>query len=144
MREVKVNQARRRQAKEYVTIKYLEDDFADLFLKGLARLEPDGSEERGYRGREMARNSAVGRFLFASGPRKQEFTYLLACEVPALPKRRTEIPTLVPLPWGITKGGKFRNTWADYDVLVELHNYLAFERATAVSGSNLDAAGTLG
>jgi hypothetical protein len=44
MREMKVNQARRRQAKGHVTIKYLEDDFADLFLKGLARLEPDGSE----------------------------------------------------------------------------------------------------
>ncbi|MEV6123781.1 site-specific integrase [Streptomyces sp. NPDC052077] len=135
MSEMKVNQARRRQAKGHVTIKYLEDDFADLFLKGLARLEPDGSEEHGYRGREMARNSAVGRFVFASGPRNQEFTYLLACEVPALPKRRTGMPTLVPLPWGITKGSKFRNTWADYDTLVELHNYLAFERATAVAGS---------
>lgn len=135
MKEMKVNQARRRQAKGHVTIKYLEADFADLFLKGLARLEPDGSEERGYRGREMARNAAVGRFVFASGPRKQEFTYLLACEVPGLPKRRTAMPTLVPLPWGITKGSKFRNTWVDYDTLAELHNYLAFERATAVAGS---------
>lgn len=135
VQEVRSNAARRREAKPHVTIKYLEEDFAALFLKGLARLQPDGSEERGYRGREMARNSAVGRFVFASGPRNQEFTYLLACEVPLLPSRRSEVPVLVPLPWGITKGGKFRNTWIDYDSLAELHNYLAFERASAVQGS---------
>lgn len=135
LREVKKNSARRRQPKHHVTIKYLEDDFADLFLKGLARLEPDGSQERGYRGREMARNGAVGRFVFASGARKQEFSYLLACEVPPLPARRSEIPVPVALPAKITKGETFRETWADYDTLAELHNYLAFERAAAVYGS---------
>lgn len=136
LRKVKANGARRRQPKQHVTIKYLEDDFADLFLKGLARLEPDGSQERGYRGREMARNSAVGRFVFASGTRNQEFSYLLACEVPPLPRRRSEIPVAVDLPAKITKGEKFRTTWTDYDTLAELHNYLAFDRAAAVQGSS--------
>ncbi|MDH6108176.1 integrase [Kitasatospora sp. MAP12-15] len=136
IREMTVNQARRRQPKEHVTIKYLEEDFAELFFKGLARLQPDGSPERGYRGREMARNAAVGRFMFASGPRNQEFSYLLAAEVPALPARRTPMPLPFSLPWGITKGGKFRHTWIDYDTLAELHNYLAFERASAVRGSS--------
>ncbi|MEU0665347.1 site-specific integrase [Streptomyces lavendulocolor] len=134
-REVRRNSARRRQPKPHVTIKYLEDEFADLFHKGLARLQPDGSVERGYRGREMARNAAVGRFVFSSGPRKQEFSYLLACEVPTLPSRRSEVPVLVPLSEGITKGSKFRNAWIDYDALAELHNYLEFERAAAVQGS---------
>lgn len=135
VRDVKVNNARRRVPKEHVTVKYLADDFEDLFLKGLARLQPDGVEESGYRGREMARNAAVGGFVFASGPRKQEFTYVLACEVPPLPRRATELPVLFPLAAKITKGSKFRNTWIGYRALAELHNYLTFERAAATQGS---------
>lgn len=55
--------------------------------------------------------------------------------MPKLPGRRSDVPVLVPLPEGITKGSKFRNTCIDYDALAELHNYLEFERAAAVQGS---------
>ncbi|BAJ29279.1 hypothetical protein KSE_34720 [Kitasatospora setae KM-6054] len=132
---IRVNQARRRQPKEHVTIKYLLDDFADLFTKGLARLEPDGSEERGYRGREIARNSAVGKFVLSSGLRLQEFSYMLAVEVPPLPRIRTEVPVVLPVPEGITKGSKYRESLVSYDVLAEVHGYLGLERALAVQGS---------
>lgn len=133
--EGRTNSARRRQPKEHVTIKYLLDDFADLFVKGLARLEPDGSEEPGYRGREIARNSAVGEFVLSSGLRLQEFSYMLACEIPPLPHTRSDVPQILPVPEGITKGGKFRETWVSYDALAGLHSYLELERALAVSGS---------
>lgn len=82
VRRGRVNQSRRRQAKPHVTIKYLDDDFTDIFLKALAGLDPDGERDLQYRGRELARNSAVGRMIVSSGLRSQEYTYLLACEVP--------------------------------------------------------------
>ncbi|WP_037886357.1 site-specific integrase [Streptomyces sp. NRRL S-646] len=132
----RVNQARRRQPKEHVTVKYLMDDFADLFVKGLGRLQPDGSEEWGYRGREIARNSAVGKFVLSSGLRSQEFSYMLACEVPPLPRQRTDVPQVLPVPEGITKGSKFRESWVSYDVLSDLHSYLELERALSVQASS--------
>ncbi|MFD4661060.1 hypothetical protein ACFWP2_36200 [Kitasatospora sp. NPDC058444] len=91
-----VNTARRRMPKPHVTIKYFEEDFEDLFVKGLAGLCPDGSEDLDYRGRTTARNAAVGGFALSSGMRRQEFTYLLRCEVPALPRRRPLLPIRVP------------------------------------------------
>ena len=33
-----------------MTIKYLEPDFAELFLDGLARAGPGGADDAGYRG----------------------------------------------------------------------------------------------
>ncbi|MEV7188770.1 hypothetical protein [Kitasatospora sp. NPDC093102] len=39
------------------------------------------------------------------------------------------------MPQGVTKGGKARQAWIDYDALAELHSYLALERAAAVEGS---------
>jgi site-specific recombinase XerD len=134
-RVVMVNQARRRQAKSHVTIKYLADDFADLFMNALAGLMPGGEEDRRYRGRDTARNGAIGRMALSTGLRRQEFTYLLACEVPPLPVCPPRLPVPFPVPSGVTKGRKFRTTWIDYEVLVEVHRYLDLERALAAEGS---------
>ena len=77
VRLVQANLARRRVPKPHVTIKYLEADFAALFLGALAGLGPDGTADAGYRGRELARNSAAGRLALATGLRRREFTFLL-------------------------------------------------------------------
>jgi hypothetical protein len=114
-----VNLARRRTPKRHVTIKYLEPGFADLFVRALAGLGPDGTADAGYRGRELARNSAVARLALATGLRRQEFTYLLACEIPPLPAPGPDSGLPIPfgVPAGVTKGGKFRTTWVDYPAL---------------------------
>ena len=84
------NLARRRAPKPHVTIKYLEADFAALFLSALAGLRPDGTPDAGYRGRELARNAAMAGLALATGLRRREFTFLLVFEVPRL--RRLRIP----------------------------------------------------
>lgn len=68
-REVRVNLAVRRTPKPHVTIKYLEPGFTELFLNGLRGLAPDGVLDTGYRGRESARNAAVGGLALATGLR---------------------------------------------------------------------------
>ncbi|MCJ0869587.1 site-specific integrase [Streptomyces sp. AP-93] len=136
MRKGLVNQARRRQAKPHVTIKYLDEGFSDLFLKGLAGLDPDGERDLAYRGRELTRSAAVGRMVLSSGLRSQEFTYLLVSEVPALPSRRSAVPVSFPVPEGVTKGSKFRETWIDYDALAELWSYIELDRVAATMGSS--------
>jgi site-specific recombinase XerD len=85
-REVRVNLAVRRTPKPHVTIKYLEPDFTGLFLNGLRGLAPDGSQDTGFHGRELARNAAIGELALATGLQLQEFSYLLAYEIPALPR----------------------------------------------------------
>ncbi len=130
-----VNQAVRRVPKPHVTIKYLEDDFAELFVRGLRGLGPDGEDER-FRGRELARNGAVGRFALGTGLRLQEFTYYLAVELPPLPPAPTTLPILLPVPSGITKGRKFRTTWVPYGTLAELHRYRDLDRALAADGAS--------
>jgi hypothetical protein len=101
-RDAQVNLARRRVPQRHVTIRYLEADFAGLFIAALAGLGPDGMPDGGYRGRELARNAAMAKLALASGLRRQEFTYLLACEVPPLPPGRLPVP--FPVPAGVTKG----------------------------------------
>ncbi len=135
-REVRVNLAVRRTPKPHVTIKYLEPDFIDLFRKGLRGLAPDGAGDTGFSGREMTRNAAIGDLALATGLRLSEFTHLLPWEVPALPPAPTAIPILFPVPEGITKGRKFRNTWISYEALVGLHDYLQLDRAAAADGSS--------
>jgi integrase len=132
---VQVNQARRREAKAHVTVKYLEDDFVGLFLKALSGLTPDGQDDPRYRGRELARNAAVTRFALSSGLRSQEFSYLLTCEVPSLPRRPVKMPVPLPVPAVVTKGSTFRVSWVDYPALAELHSYIELERALAADGS---------
>ncbi len=138
VREIMVNQARRRVPHPHVTIKYLEDDFAAMFVRALAGLRPDGSEDEGpgrFCGRHLARNAAVVDLVLASGLRLQEFTYLLACEVPPLPPGPTLLPIAFPLPEKITKGSKFRVTWASYTSLARTHAYLGLERMLTCEGS---------
>jgi site-specific recombinase XerD len=138
VRTFAANRARRRVPNDHVTIKYLEPDFAELFIGGLAGLRPDGTEEEGpghFRGRQLARNAAVGEMVLATGLRLQEFTYLLACEIPLLPPHPTRMPIPFPVPARIAKGSKFRLTWISYEALTRVHAYLALERMLAVEGS---------
>jgi integrase len=134
-REMKVNLAVRRTPKPHVTIKYLESDFAELFLNALAGLAPDGSPDFGYRGRELARNAAVGGLALDTGLRLQEFSYLLPHEVPVLPPQPTSAPIPFPVPAGVTKGRKFRTTWISYDALARVHHYLELDRAATADDS---------
>lgn len=134
-RQVRANLAMRRRPKPHVTLKYLELDFIDLFCKGLRGLAPDGRPDSGYRGRELARNAAVGELALATGLRLQEFSYLLVYEIPALPSARTEVPIPFAVPSGVTKGRKFRTTWISYDALVSVHHYLGLDRPATVDGS---------
>jgi len=130
-REVKVNLAVRRTPRPHVSIKYLEADFAELFLESLRGLGPGD----GYRGRELARNAAVGELALATGLRLQEFSYLLAWEIPPLPAKPAGAPIPFPVPSGVTKGRKFRTTWISYDALASVHQYLELDRAAAADGS---------
>ncbi len=105
--EARVNLARRRTPKRHVTIKYLEDDFAQLFVRALGGLVPDGTADVGYRGRELARNAAIAGLALASGLRRQEFSYLLVYEVPALPPqpgRYGEVMALLSRSNTVTRG----------------------------------------
>ncbi|MER5396133.1 hypothetical protein [Streptomyces sp. NPDC002599] len=102
----------------------MENDFAGLFLRALAGLSPDGGEDECFRGREAARNAAIGRMALSTGLRRQEFTYLLTTEVPALPPAPTALPIPFPVAAGITKGRKYRTTWIDYAALAEVHGYM--------------------
>ena len=134
-REVRVNLAVRRTPKPHVTIKYLEPDFTRLFLDGLRGLAPDGGPDPYYRGRELARNAAVGELALATGMRLQEFSSLLAWEIPPLPSRPVQAPIPFPVPSGIAKGRKFRTTWISYDALAAVHRYLDLDRPATVDGT---------
>jgi integrase len=135
-RDVRVNLARRRVPRPHVTIRYLEADFADLFIAALGGLGPDGTPDGGYQGRELARNSAVAKMALASGLRRQEFTYLLSYEVPSLPPSPGKLPVPFPVPAGVTKGRKFRTTWVDCASLEAVHQYAGLDRACATDGSS--------
>jgi integrase len=129
-----VNRAVRRTPKPHVTVKYLERDFADLFLRTLAGLGPGGDDDS-FRGRELSRNTAGGHLAMATGMRLQEFSYLLVYEVPMLPARPTELPIPFPVPAAVTKGGKHRTTWISYQALATVWHYIELDRPLAVDGS---------
>ena len=134
-RQGRVNLAVRRTPKPHVTVKYLEPDFAELFLNGLRGLAPDGSQDSGFHGRELARNAAVGELALATGLRLQEFSYLLVYEIPALPVKPTTVPIPFPVPAGVTKGRKFRTTWISYEALAGVRQYLELDRSATVDGT---------
>ncbi|MGO9922826.1 MAG: hypothetical protein ACLQIB_50030, partial [Isosphaeraceae bacterium] len=134
-REVRVNLAVRRTPKPHVAIRYLEPDFTRLFLDGLRGLGPDGEPDHYYRGRELARNAAVGELALATGMRLQEFSSLLTWEIPPLPPQRVQAPIPFPVPSGIAKGRKFRTTWISYDALAAVHHYLEVDRPATVDGT---------
>lgn len=133
---VRVNLARRRTPKAHVTIKYLEADFAEMFVRALAGLRPDGVADEGYRGRELERNAAVARLALASGLRRAEFTYLLVYEVPALPRAAGDLPVALAVPAGVAKGRKPRTTWVDHAALEAVHRYVGLDRAASTVGSS--------
>jgi integrase len=133
-REVRVNLAVRRMPKPHVTIKYLEPDFTQLFLDGLRGLAPGGGPDPYYRGRELARNAAIGELALATGLRAQEFSSLLVWEVPPLPPRPVQVPIPFPVPSGIAKGRKFRITWISYNALAAVRHYLEVDRPATTGG----------
>ncbi|MEV1172127.1 hypothetical protein [Nonomuraea sp. NPDC049784] len=135
-REYERNLAKVREPKPHTTIKYLEPDFAEGFIKALAGLRPDGTPDDGYRGRELGRNAAMGELVLASGLRRQEFTHLLVYEVPPLPRERTVVPIPFAAGHGVTKGSKQRLTWISYDALAKVHEYIELERQLSAEGSS--------
>jgi integrase len=135
VRQRRVNLAVRRRPKPHVTVRYLERDFARMLMLALAGLCPDGTGDDGYRGRELDRNAAVGQLALATGLRRQEFTYLLAVEVPLLPARGGGLPIAFPVPGAVTKGRKFRTTWVSYEALAQVHGYLRLARPLVCEGS---------
>jgi integrase len=135
-RTVRRNLAKLREPQSASTIKYLEPDFAELFVQALEGLQPDGVPDPDFRGHDPGRNAAMARFVLASGLRRREFTYLLAPEVPPLPPEPTVLPVLLPVPGKIAKGGKQRTTWVSYDALAAVHRYLELERPLAAEGSS--------
>jgi hypothetical protein len=66
--------AKLRTSKQHTTIKYLERDFAELFVWALSGLGSHGEPDATFRGREWARNAAMARFVVSSGLRCQEST----------------------------------------------------------------------
>ena len=135
-RTVRRNLAKLRDPRPATTIKYLEPDFAELFVQALEGLQPDGAPDPDFRGHDPSRNATMARFVLASGLRRREFTYLLAPEVPPLPPEPTVLPVLLPVPGKIAKGGKQRTTWVSYDALAAVHRYLELERPLAAEGSS--------
>jgi len=134
-RTARVNLAVRRTPKPHVTIKYLEPDFTRLFLNGLRGLAPDGGPDPHYRGRELARNAAIGELALATGMRAQEFSSLLSWEIPPLPPAPTKVPVPFPVPAAVAKGRKFRITWISYEALAAVHHYLEVDRPATTSGT---------
>lgn len=135
VREYQRNLALLRTAKPHTTIKYLDAGFAELFVRALGGLLPDGRTDEAYRGRYVGRNATMGELVLASGLRRREFTHLLVFEVPPLPARRSVVPVLFPVGHGVAKGQKQRTSWIDHDVLARVHGYIALERAVATRGS---------
>lgn len=131
----RVNAATRRTPKPHVSIKYLERDFVELFVRVLGGSGPDGFDDPDHRGRQLCRNAAVAALAVATGLRAQEFTYLLVHEIPPLPPARTRLPIAFPVPGGLTKGGKFRTTWVSYEALAAVHRYIGLDRAVTTTGS---------
>jgi len=118
----------------HATRKYLEREYRDLLMNALAGNDPHGEPDT-FRGGETGRNAAGVGLAFSSGLRAQEFTYLTVYEVPALPRRRTEVPVSLVLAPPTAKGGKGRTAWVDYDDLARVHDYITLERAASVDGS---------
>jgi integrase len=137
VRLARANLARRRAPKPHVTIKYLEADFAAMFLSALAGLAPDGTADAGYRGRELARNTAMAGLALATGLRRREFTFVLVFEVPPAPQASHPpgLPVLFPVPSSLAKGGKYRTTWIDAATLHAVHGYIGLGRAASTAGS---------
>jgi site-specific recombinase XerD len=135
VREYRRNLAKVRAPKPHTRIKYLEAEFAEMFVRALGGLQPDGRADESFRGRYLGRNAAMGALVLASGLRRREFTHLLVYEVPGLPARRSVIPVEFPVGHGVAKGSKQRTSWIGHDVLARVHDYINLERAVAAHES---------
>ncbi len=138
---VRRNLAATRRGKRHVSVRWLEQDFLDLFVEvGLAGMLPDGGDDPAFRGREPARNAAVGDLAAASGLRAQEFSSLLVWELPPPP---SDEPPVVPLavPGVIAKGGKSRSTWVSPRALRRVDSYFKLERPLSLAGCRWRPAG---
>lgn len=127
--------ATERQGKRHASLRWLEQDFLDLFLEvGLAGKAPHGGDDPRFRVREPARNAALGHLAATSGSRAQEFSHLLIWELPP-PPTDTRMP-VVPLavPGKVAKGGKARTTWVSPEALCRIASYLRLERPLAAAG----------
>lgn len=132
---VTTNLATRRVGKPHVTVRYLEPEFEDLFLKGLGGLAPDGSTDEDFHGRELSRNRTGGVLAVGTGMRRREFTMLLVYELPALPRYPTEVPIEFPVPAPLAKGRKFRRTWIAFEDLEQVHGHVRLDREMTGPGS---------
>jgi site-specific recombinase XerD len=129
------NLATVRSANAHAPRRFLERPYVELLMHALAGDDPAGRRDASFRGRETGRNAAVIGLALASGLRSQEFTFLTVFEVPPLPRRRSAVPVPLRLAPAITKGGKGRSSWIDFDALARVHDYIVLERAAAVEGS---------
>jgi len=101
-----VNTAARRRPKPHVTIRYLEPGFAELFVRALRGLAPDGTADAAFRGRNLARNAAVAELALATGLRLAEFTHLLVYELPPLPAAPAGLPVPFPVPAPVARAAR--------------------------------------
>ncbi|WP_116765304.1 tyrosine-type recombinase/integrase [Arthrobacter sp. H-02-3] len=121
--------------KGHSTIKYLGEEYQRILLNTLEGLSPDGSQPAKTKARNLARNSLLTRLLITTGLRSQELNFLTSYELPHLPQERTDMPIEFFIPGTITKRGRPRTTWIDFDTLMQAKEYLQWERRIAASRS---------
>ena len=145
-RDVRVNLARRRVPKPHVTIKYLEPDFAELFVGGAgagsARTAmpgwglpgPGAGPQRRGRGAGAGDRAAAAGVQLPAGLRDP------AAAVPRRWRRRCRSRSRPGWP----RARKFRTTWIDYDALAAVHQLPGLDRAASGGRIGVAAAGAVG
>jgi site-specific recombinase XerD len=128
---VKSNQARERTGRAFATLMWLERDQLEVFVNvGLSELKADGTSDSRARGRNLARNRAVGELMSSGGLRAQEASHLLIHEIPQPPNTAQERVRL-DLPAPICKGAIARFTLVAPSALLAIHSYIRTERRFA-------------
>ncbi|MFU8946209.1 tyrosine-type recombinase/integrase [Mycetocola zhadangensis] len=134
-RQIRKNLATARTGSAFATTRFLEPDFADMFVNvGLGGSKPEGGADGKFRGRLGTRNRALGMLVRSSGLRRQEFSNLLTWEVPTSPGPFSD-HVAFPVPHSIAKGGRPRTTWSTPEALDAVASYVQLERSIAVDGS---------
>lgn len=110
-------------------------DFRDVGLLG--RL-PGGGADPSWRGRNGNRNALFAEFLVTTGVRLEEGAALLLAELPPLPRSKEQRTVALPLARAITKGHKARTVYLPVRVRKAVAQYIAIERALAVSRGRAD------
>lgn len=130
------NNAKLAVPKGHSTIKYLGREYQHILINTLEGMSPDGGCEIPTKRRHLSRNTVLARLMIASGLRNQELTYLTPFELPHSPKEKTEMPIMFAIPGTITKRGKPRTTWIDFDTLIQAEEYIRWERKIAAQDSS--------